>query len=143
MPGSDDHDASPPSSQPEAEDRDRSERDRSATAVDFEHSVSLPILLERVGVSLVVSTYQAGKIFTVGVCGSKLVVRFHHVEQAMGITRTPTGLAIGTKRQIWPLADAENGWREGKRDSGRLIDTTTGAVHKARASARMRRHVGQ
>lgn len=97
----DDQHAAQPSSQPEADDHGRS-----ATIVDFEHSVSLPRLLDRVGVSLVVSTYQAGKVFTVGVCESKLVVRFHHFEQAMGITRTPTGLAIGTKRQIWLLTAA-------------------------------------
>ena len=44
MPGPPDHDAPTPSSQPEAEDRGRS-----ATTVDYEHSVSLPKLLERVG----------------------------------------------------------------------------------------------
>lgn len=101
MPEPTDHDAPKPSSWPEAEDHGRS-----ATTVDYEHSLSLPKILERVGVSLVVSTYQAGKVFTVGVRDSKLVVRFHHFEQAMGIARTPSGLAIGTKRQIWLLPAA-------------------------------------
>lgn len=40
---------------------------RRETTVSYEHSVNFPTLLERIGVSLVVSTYQAGKVFTVGV----------------------------------------------------------------------------
>jgi len=75
-------------------------------SVDYEHSVSLPKLLDRIGAALVVSTYQAGKVFTIGVHASRLIVKFHHFEQAMGITRTPSGLAIGTKRQIWLLPAA-------------------------------------
>lgn len=76
---------------------------RPQTAVTYEHSTNLPALLDRLGASLVVSTYQAGKVFTVGVHESKFVIQFHHFEQAMGVARTPTGLAIGTKRQIWML----------------------------------------
>jgi hypothetical protein len=55
MPGPADNDVSPLPSQPDADDRGRS-----ATTVNFEYSVNLPNLLERLGVSLVVSTYQAG-----------------------------------------------------------------------------------
>jgi uncharacterized protein (TIGR03032 family) len=76
---------------------------RSQTAVTYAYSTNLPGLLDRLGASLVVSTYQAGKVFTVGVHDSKIVIRFHHFEQAMGVARTPMGLAIGTKRQIWML----------------------------------------
>lgn len=75
-------------------------------AVDYEHSANLPDLLERLGASLVVSTYQAGKVFTVGTHEGRLRIAFHHFEQAMGIARTPTGLAIGGKRQIWMLPAA-------------------------------------
>jgi uncharacterized protein (TIGR03032 family) len=74
--------------------------------IDYEYSRSLPALLSRLGTAVVVSTYQAGKVFTVGVHEGKLVIRFHHFEQAMGVARTPTGLAIGTKRQIWTLPAA-------------------------------------
>ena len=52
---------------------------------------------------MVISTYQAGKLITVGTHGEKLDIRFHHFEQAMGIARTPRGIAVGTKRQIWFL----------------------------------------
>lgn len=77
--------------------------------VEFEHSSSLPELLGRLEVSLVVSTYQAGKIFTVGSLKNQLTLRFHHFEEAMGITRTNSGLAVGTKRQVWMLPAAPRG----------------------------------
>jgi len=81
----------------------------SATAIDYEYSTNLPALLQAVDASLVVSTYQAGKVFTVGVHEQALRIRFHHFEQAMGIARTPTGLAIATKRQVWMLPAAPPG----------------------------------
>jgi uncharacterized protein (TIGR03032 family) len=76
---------------------------RSATAVSYEHSRGLPQLLHDLGISLIVSTYQAGKVFTVGSRAGEIRVRFHHFEKAMGIARTPTGLAIATQRQVWTL----------------------------------------
>jgi uncharacterized protein (TIGR03032 family) len=76
---------------------------RPATAVHYEHSQGLPRLLNDLGISLVVSTYQAGKVFTVGTQAGELRIRFHHFEKAMGIARTPTGLAIATQRQVWTL----------------------------------------
>ncbi|MFM7152012.1 MAG: TIGR03032 family protein, partial [Gemmataceae bacterium] len=50
------------------------------------------------------STYQAGKVFTVGSHANALQLRFHHFDQAMGLARTPRGLAIGSRRQVWFLA---------------------------------------
>lgn len=93
---------------PETE-RNAAGSERTATPVDYEYSTNLPAVLDAVGASLVVSTYQAGKVFTIGVHRDSLQIRFHHFEQAMGIARTPTGLAIGTKRQVWslPAAPAE------------------------------------
>jgi uncharacterized protein (TIGR03032 family) len=73
------------------------------TPVHFEHSTGLGPLLSRLGVSLAISTYQAGKLITVGTFEQKLDLRFHQFEQAMGIARTPRGIAVGTKRQIWFL----------------------------------------
>lgn len=73
------------------------------TAVAYAHSPNFTALLAEAGLSLLISTYQAGKVIAVGTHEGALVVRFHHFEQAMGMARTPTGLAIGTKRQIWFL----------------------------------------
>lgn len=81
-------------------------QDRAATAIDYEYSTNLPALLDRIDASLVVSTYQAGKVFTLGVHEGRLGIRFHNFERAMGIARSPTGLAVGTRRQIWLLPAA-------------------------------------
>ena len=74
-----------------------------ATPVHFEHSTGLGPLLARLNLSVVISTYQAGKLITVGTHEGRVDLRFHHFEQAMGVARTPRGLAVGTKRQIWFL----------------------------------------
>jgi uncharacterized protein (TIGR03032 family) len=76
------------------------------TAVDFEHSGNLAEFLNQLGISLLVSTYQAGKVLSVGCHSEKVQIRFHDFEQAMGLARTPTGLAIGTRRQVWFLPAA-------------------------------------
>ena len=78
--------------------------DSTLTAVDYEHSPSLTRLLGQLGASLVISTYQAGKVITVGVHRQKADIHFYHFEQAMGIARTPAGLAVGSRRQVWTLA---------------------------------------
>jgi hypothetical protein len=110
-----DHDASPSSSQAEADDCGLA-----ATTVDYEHSVSLPKLLERVGVSLVVSTYQAGKFLTVGVHESKLVMRFHHFDQAMGIARTsalrvPAATSDAGRRRLRSTRSSQSTSKAGSR----------------------------
>src|ERR1700729_3630089 len=74
--------------------------------VDFNHSGNFVELLERLKISLLVSTYQAGKVFAIGVSDGKIHISFHHFEQAMGLSRTPTGVAVGSKRQVWFLQGA-------------------------------------
>ncbi len=76
------------------------------TAVDFQHSGNLAEVLDQLGISLLVSTYQAGKVFCIGSYAGQVQIRFHAFEQAMGLARTPTGLVIGTRRQIWLLPAA-------------------------------------
>jgi uncharacterized protein (TIGR03032 family) len=76
------------------------------TPVEFQHSRNLVHVLEQLGVSLVVSTYQAGKVVTVGTHAGKLQISFSHFEHAMGLARTPKGIAVGTRRQVWFLAAA-------------------------------------
>src|SRR5437588_11562535 len=63
----------------------------------------VPILAEA-GVSLLVSTYQAGKLVVVGTDQGKLTLSFHNFEQAMGLALSRETLAIGTRYQVWLLA---------------------------------------
>lgn len=71
--------------------------------VRYEHSRNLPALLEQLGASLLVSTYQAGKLFVLGASQGELALSFHNFEQAMGIAVKRDRIAVGTRNQIWFL----------------------------------------
>ena len=72
-----------------------------ATNVNYEYSKSLPLLIEQLQLSIVLSTYQAGRLVTVGSQAGDLQVGFTQMPQAMGLTRTATGLAVCSKDQVW------------------------------------------
>jgi uncharacterized protein (TIGR03032 family) len=71
--------------------------------VRYEHSRNFPAILEHLGASLLVSTYQAGKLFVVGAQRGALALSFHNVEQAMGIAASRDRVAVGTGSQVWYL----------------------------------------
>src|SRR5207244_9993181 len=60
--------------------------------------------LAQAGVSLLISTYQAGKLVVVGTDRGELTLGFHNFEQAMGLALSREMLAIGTRHQVWLLA---------------------------------------
>ena len=66
----------------------------------------MPPLLGQLGVSLLVSTYQAGKVVAVGVAQGELTLSFHNFERAMGLAVTPDGIAVGARAQVWFLHGA-------------------------------------
>jgi uncharacterized protein (TIGR03032 family) len=74
--------------------------------VRYEHSTDFPALLAHLGVSLLVSTYQAGKLAVVSAAGSLLSLKFHNFDQPMGLAVGPGKIAVGTRRQVWFLAGA-------------------------------------
>jgi uncharacterized protein (TIGR03032 family) len=75
--------------------------------VRYEYSRELAPLLTSLGASLVVSTYQAGKLVVVGVDShGALALSFHNFERAMGVAARPDRLAVGTLTQIWFLRSA-------------------------------------
>jgi uncharacterized protein (TIGR03032 family) len=71
--------------------------------VRYEHSRNFPAVLEHLGVSLLVSTYQAGKLFVVGARQGELALSFHNFEQAMGVAVGRVRVAVGTRNQVWFL----------------------------------------
>ena len=76
-------------------------------AVGFEHSAGWVPLLERLGCSLLVSTYQAGKVATVAAQGGALSLSFHNFDRPMGIAAAPGGaVAVGTRTCVWSLVAA-------------------------------------
>jgi uncharacterized protein (TIGR03032 family) len=118
--------AGPPPSGPDPTQRE----------VRYEYSRNLTPLLTHLGVSLVVSTYQAGKLVVVGVDeNGALALSFHNFERVMGVAARPDRLAVGTLAQIWFLRSAPDIARQlppaGRHDACFLARSShmTGDVH--------------
>jgi uncharacterized protein (TIGR03032 family) len=76
--------------------------------VRHEYTLNWPRILEHLGASLLISTYQAGKVVVVGVGPGGLELSYHNFEQAMGIAFRPGQVAVGTRATIWFLIDDAN-----------------------------------
>src|SRR5438132_6066639 len=77
-----------------------------AREVKYEYSLNLAPLLNHLGVTLLVSTYQAGKLVVIIPSGDKPEFAFHTFVRAMGVAVRPDRLAVGTQRQVWLLHSA-------------------------------------
>ena len=53
--------------------------------VRYQHSREFVPTLARAGVSLLISTFQAGKLVAVGHADGRLALSFHNFDRAMGI----------------------------------------------------------
>ncbi|NEP62761.1 MAG: DUF4915 domain-containing protein, partial [Symploca sp. SIO2G7] len=73
------------------------------TPFHYIYSAGFPELLEKLGISLFVSTYQAGKLMVVRAEQGCLNTLLRNFELLMGLALSPQQLAIGTRRQIWFL----------------------------------------
>ncbi|MBA2409568.1 MAG: TIGR03032 family protein [Gammaproteobacteria bacterium] len=65
------------------------------------HTSNLPGLFERLGISLVVSTYQAGKVILVRADGGALNTHFRSFMRPMGIAADAARLTIGGTNTVW------------------------------------------
>jgi uncharacterized protein (TIGR03032 family) len=74
--------------------------------VQYEHSLNFAPLLEHLGVTLLISTYQAGKVVVVSAREGKPDFAFHSFERAMGLALRSDRIAVGVQRQIWVLRSA-------------------------------------
>jgi uncharacterized protein (TIGR03032 family) len=59
--------------------------------------------LSQLGVSLLVSTYQAGKVVAVGVAAGELTLSYHNFERAMGLAVKTDAIAVAARAQVWLL----------------------------------------
>lgn len=91
---------------PVVDDGSREEPPAQYREVRFRHSRDFVPILESLGATLLVSTYQAGKLVTVGATGGQLRLALHNFEQAMGIGVHPQRLAVGSRGVIWFLQSA-------------------------------------
>ncbi len=67
------------------------------------HTKNLREILVECGISLVISTYQAGKVVVVRADQEELNTHFRVFEQPMGIAADQEKLALGTAYEIWEL----------------------------------------
>lgn len=103
--------------------------------VRYEHSLNWAPLLTRLGATCLISTYQAGKLVLVSAAEGRLHLSFHNFERAMGVAWKPDVLAVGTRAQVWFLANAADLAPQleprGRRDACYLTRSArfTGDVH--------------
>lgn len=72
-----------------------------AEALSSQHTQTFPLFLEQAGISLVVSTYQAGKLILLRPQDKVLNTHFIDMQKPMGIALREPVLAIGTGFQLW------------------------------------------
>src|SRR5262249_22692615 len=53
--------------------------------------------------SLLISTYQAGRVVAVGTQQGRLTLSLHSFDSAMGLAVSPERIAVGSSTQIWLL----------------------------------------
>ena len=85
-----------------APDRPRPDEPEPLRAV---HTVNFPALLRQLGASLLVTTYQAGKLVLVREEGDHLNTHFRGFQAPMGMALSGDRLAVGTKVQVWEFVD--------------------------------------
>ena len=65
------------------------------------HTSNFPALLEQLGASLLVTTYQAGKLVVIRSDGDHINTHFRNFQSPMGLAVAGDRLAIGTTLEIW------------------------------------------
>src|SRR3954468_1394196 len=69
------------------------------------HTPNFPALLRQFNASLLVTTYQAGKLVIVRDEGDHLNAHFRVFQAPMGMALSGDRLAIGTAIQVWEFVD--------------------------------------
>jgi uncharacterized protein (TIGR03032 family) len=83
--------------------QDNTEAPSNLREVNYEHSNNLAEILQQLQISLLFSTYQAGKLGVVTPKGHALELAFHNFERAMGIAVNKTRMAVGGKDWVYFL----------------------------------------
>ncbi|MBV5320305.1 MAG: TIGR03032 family protein [Sulfuricurvum sp.] len=76
-----------------------------SSKIDFNYSVNLVSLLEQMGVTILMSTYQAGKIMVIGADQGKLDLRYKEFPRPMGMVTHQGKLWAGLGHGIWQFAN--------------------------------------
>jgi uncharacterized protein (TIGR03032 family) len=94
------------------------------------HTSNFPALLRQLGASLLVTTYQAGKLVMVRDEGDHLNIHFRGFQAPMGMALSGDRLAVGTKIQVWEFVDVPAVARRlPPRDDGGRMKEGGGGAH--------------
>lgn len=77
-----------------------------AVALNFTQSDSFAPLLKKLGVSLLVTTYQANKLLVVREQRGGLSILVRSFDRPMGLAADARRIALGTRDQVWTLRNA-------------------------------------
>jgi uncharacterized protein (TIGR03032 family) len=80
------------------------------------YTSGVPALLRDLGASLLVSTYQSGRLIVARADGDRLNTHFRAFPSPMGIAVGPRYLALGTQRHVWEYRNQP--------EAGRRLDPT-------------------
>jgi uncharacterized protein (TIGR03032 family) len=72
----------------------------------YVHSDTFPEVLESLNATLLVTTYQAGKLVVIRARGGRVSTLLRTFDQAMGLAVDQRRMAIGTRFQVWHLRNA-------------------------------------
>ena len=67
------------------------------------HTSNFPDILSQLGISLVVSTYQAGKLIVLRADGEHINTHFRVFSKPMGVAANKDKIAVGCSSQVWEL----------------------------------------
>lgn len=90
----------------EAEPAPPAEPPAKTSEVRYQYAPQFAPILEHLKSTLLVSTYQAGKLVVVTAEMGALKLSFHNFERAMGIAVAPGRIAVGSNSLVWLLRDA-------------------------------------
>ena len=65
------------------------------------HTTNFPALLDQLGISLLVTTYQAGKVVVLRADQDHVNTHFRNLSKPMGLAVAGNRLAVGTLQEIW------------------------------------------
>jgi uncharacterized protein (TIGR03032 family) len=69
----------------------------------YVHSANVPGLLETLRATLLVTTYQVGKLAAFRAAGGRVSMLLRTFDKAMGLAATADRMALGTRYQVWFL----------------------------------------
>src|SRR5262245_62780335 len=85
----------------DVEQKEDAPKDEGPSPLRSVHTTNFPAILDQLGSSLAVTTYQAGKLVLVRSDGGVINTHFRAFNKPMGLAVAPGRLAIGTAVDVW------------------------------------------